>query len=279
MYNRRPTLSRRRRSKRLLDDQFPASAESSCDTNVSTNQLGSFYADRPTLRLDASQIDKQKQHPDYDADDAKQTDHQETLENPTVAPFPAIQGTGQTHQATAYGQTLRLEGRTDANYDGGSFRTENVRVQRGADCESCGNPDCAHVTGTLVATYSVATTVTLPSVNDFPDLTPCQRTRVQNAITNILAPHERQHVAAFRQYNGTTRQQFDLTLCRSEFDSNIRTMFESEESTRRAAAQAASDALDPFHFDVDMNCEDRPSSRASGQQATDTNPTDTHNNL
>jgi hypothetical protein len=63
-------------------------------------------------------------------------------------------------------------------------------------------------------------------------------------------------VAAFRGYNGTTRRPFDLTLCRSEFDSAIRAMFEAEEDARRQAAQDASDALDPFHFDVDLDCED-----------------------
>lgn len=45
-------------------------------------------------------------------------------------------------------------------------------------------------------------------------------------------------------------------------------MFEAEERERRSDAQAASDALDPFHVDVDLNCEDEPDddreSRESG---------------
>jgi hypothetical protein len=121
------------------------------------------------------------------------------------------------------------------------------------------------VTGTLVASYSVTTTVTLPRVSDFPNLTPCQRRRVQDAIDNVLAPHEREHVAAFNTYNGVTRRPFDLTLRRSDFDAAIRQMFTAEERARRAAAQAASDALDPFHVDVDLNCEDRPAPRSSVQ--------------
>jgi hypothetical protein len=64
-----------------------------------------------------------------------------------------------------------------------------------------------------------------------------------------------------RQYNGTTQRQFDLTLCRSDFDNTIRAMFEAEEKARRTAAQAASDALDPFHFDVDLDCVDTPTPR------------------
>ena len=79
---------------------------------------------------------------------------------------------------------------------------------------------------------------------------------MQDAIDNVLAPHEQQHVSAFNTYRGTTNRQFDLTLCRNEFDATIRSMVESEESARRSAAQAASDALDPFHFDVDLDCED-----------------------
>ena len=75
----------------------------------------------------------------------------------------------------------------------------------------------------------MATTVTLPSVSDFPGLTPCQQRRVQHAIDTVLAPHEQQHVKAFRRYNGTTRRAFDLTVCRDQFDSAIQSMFEAEE--------------------------------------------------
>ena len=159
---------------------------------------------------------------------------------------------------------LRLRGRTDATYDGGRFQTQNVTVRPATDCTGCSGRNCVHVTGTLEAIYSVATTVTLPRVADFPDLTPCQQRRVQNAIDNVLAPHEQQHVAAFQQYNGTTRRAFDLTLCRSEFDGAIQRMFEAEERARRAAAQAASDALDPFHFDVDVDCEEPRAAAGAG---------------
>jgi len=184
---------------------------------------------------------------------------------PTTTPLPAAQGAGQPDRVVAYSRSLRLQGRTDATFDGGSFHTENVRVARGEGCAGCAAADCLRATGTLVASYSVATNVTLPSAATFPDLTACQRRRVQNAIDTVLAPHEQQHVQAFRTYNGTTRRPFDLTLCRADFDGRIQAMFEAEASARRAAAQAASDALDPFHFDVDLDCEDAPPPR---RQAT-----------
>jgi hypothetical protein len=165
-------------------------------------------------------------------------------------------GRGDPSQDSAMANNVRLQGRTDATFDGGAFETEHVRVSAADGC-ACGDGDpCIRARGILVARFHVATTVTLPRVADFPDLTPCQRTRVQRAITTILAPHEQQHVQAFRQYNGITRTPFDVTLCRSEFDSTIQSMFDTQESARRAAAQAASDALDPFHFDVDIDCEE-----------------------
>lgn len=181
-----------------------------------------------------------------------------------AGPGPTASGRGSPHHEEVHGATsVRLEGLTEADYDGGSYRTTGERMRPAEACESCGGSDCVRVTGTLIATYHVTTTVTLPSVDDHPDLTRCQRRRVRDAIDNVLAPHEQQHVRAFRQYNGTTRRRFDLTLCQGDFDARIQEMFEAEETQRRARAQAASDALDPFHFDVDLDCEDEQASGAS----------------
>ena len=102
----------------------------------------------------------------------------------------------------------------------------------------------------------MTTTVTLPRAADFRRLTRCQRERVQDAIDNVLAPHEQEHVDAFETYNGTTEQPFDLTLCRNQLSGAVRRMARAEEGPRRAAAKAASAALDPFNFNVDLDCED-----------------------
>ncbi|MCO6433789.1 hypothetical protein [Nitrosomonas nitrosa] len=232
-------------------------------------RLSPFYSTGPLLRLNDQQSEDTPTH--LQARAMSELERTETEQPKTL---PPIQGTGQKHQVSAYGQTLRLEGRTDATFDGGSFRTRNVHVRRSTDCEGCENSECLHAAGTLIANYSVATRVTLLRASDFPGLTPCQRARVQDAIVNILTPHEQQHVAAFRQYNGTTRRPFDLKLCRGELNDAIRSMFEAEEHARRAAAQAASDALDPFHFDVDLNCEDEssPSAVISELQGAVVNP-------
>lgn len=163
-----------------------------------------------------------------------------------------VSGEGIETEVSAYGVTLR--GRTDANFSS-SFRTRNVRTTAATGCEGI-DGECVHVTGTLVSTFRVATTVTLPSVSDFPDLTACQRQRVRDGINNVLRPHEQEHVTAFRTYNGTVSTPFDFTICRSEFDARVQELHDSIEAPRQAAAQAASDALDPFEFEVDLDCED-----------------------
>lgn len=174
-----------------------------------------------------------------------------------VKPIAPVIGRGKRQEAVAYAnQSLSLQGHTDASFNGGSFRTTNVTTTAGSGCSDCSDSDCIQVTGTLVTDYRVSTSVTLPSVSDFPDLTRCQQDRVRDAINNVLSPHEQQHVSAFGTYNGATSRPFDTTLCRAQFEDFIRDLVAQEEGPRRAAAQAASDALDPFNFDVDLDCTD-----------------------
>ena len=172
-----------------------------------------------------------------------------------VDPVAPISGEGEATEVEAYG-SLSLQGVTRARFNGGSFRTTNVRTSAGSGCDGCDGGNCIQVSGTLAIDYRVTTTVTLPHVADFPDLTPCQRQRVQDAITNVLTPHEQQHVAAFGAYNGSTQQSFSTAVCRDQFEAFIRGLVAQEEGPRQAAVQAASDALDPFNFDVDLDCTD-----------------------
>jgi hypothetical protein len=182
--------------------------------------------------------------------------------------LPVIVGEGMTTQVAAYG--LALRGRTDATFSN-SFSTEDGQARPATGCTGCGGSECIRATGTLVSTFQVATTVTLPSVDDFPGLTPCQRQRVQSGITNVLAPHEQQHVAAFQTYNGTLRTPFNLKLCRDEFDARVQSLHNGIAASRQAGAQARSDALDPFTFEVDLNCQDNQTSSTTttspGQQS------------
>lgn len=165
--------------------------------------------------------------------------------------LPDVSGTGIDTEVSAF--SVSLQGRTDATYSS-SFRTRNMRTSAATGCDTCDDSECVHVTGTLISTFRVTTTVTLPSVRDFPGLTACQRRRVRDGINNVLAPHEQQHVAAFRTYNGTVRTPIDLAICRTDLDASIQALHDSIEGPRQSAAQAASDALDPFEFEVDLDC-------------------------
>jgi hypothetical protein len=188
----------------------------------------------------------------------RQTDSAPPPEEAAVDPVPPVSGRGEPHEVVAFAGSpnIRLQGRTRARFNGGRSRTENLVTEPASVCKRCRGRNCVHVTGTVVTEYRVTTTVTLPQASSFRRLTRCQRERVQDAINNVLAPHEQEHVDAFETYNGTTEQPFDLNLCRNQLPGVIRKMVRDEERPRRRAAQAASNALDPFNFDVDLDCED-----------------------
>lgn len=174
-----------------------------------------------------------------------------------VAPVQDVSGHGQVHQAMAHGPAnVSIKGKTNATFDGGSFHTEGVTTEAGQGCSACKAKNCVHVTGNVVTAYKVTTKVSLPSMAQFAKLTPCQREAVRQAIQSQLAPHEQDHVTAFGQYNGSSSQPFDLTTCRAALPGKVSAMVRTEERQRRADAQAASDALDPFQIDVDLNCSD-----------------------
>ncbi len=252
------TAFKRRLSSRRFRKQQDQDTESLERENqklqLGKDRLGAFYAAEPPIRLSVTQ---DKENPEKK--DAEPLKGEEKAEKEDRAGTPvSVHGKQQVKETVkASGKVIRLEGRTDGEFDGGSYETKKTKMTQAKGCENCADDDCIRVTGILAAKYHVAIAVTLPSVSDYPDLTPCQQKRVRNAINNVLAPHEQQHVAAFKTYNGVTSRPFDLTLCRSEFESTIRSMFEEEERTRRDAAKTASDALDPFFFDVDLECEDK----------------------
>jgi hypothetical protein len=186
------------------------------------------------------------------------TAQRDEADDEMVDPVQDVSGKGQPHKAVANGPTpsVILKGKTTAHFDGGSFHTENLNTDPGDGCKLCKKKDCVHVTGKVVTDYTVTTNVSLPSMAQFKNLKPCQRQAIKDAIENRLAPHEQDHVAAFSQYNGTSEQALDLTTCRTAFKSQVQKLVNAEERQRRADAQAASDALDPFQIDVDLDCDE-----------------------
>ncbi|MCK8521389.1 DUF4157 domain-containing protein [Aquimarina sp. D1M17] len=176
----------------------------------------------------------------------------------TPESLPDFQTFGKAFTKTAYANSVNFEGRTDATFNGGVGSTRNLRRTPSEDCANCAEGDCWHYTGQLQINYSVSTSVTLPDVPE--GLTECQHERVRNAIDNVLAPHEQDHVDAFNQYNGSVTLPIDYTGCSAGIQDYVQGLHEANAASRQAAAQAASDALDPFHVMVDMDCEDESSS-------------------
>jgi hypothetical protein len=180
---------------------------------------------------------------------------------------PDVSGGGEMTKAVGHGG-LTLNGETNASFNH-SFTTAKVKETKGEGCEGCGSEDCVRMTGIIKSVYSVTTTVSLPKVSDFPDLTPCQQKRVRDGINNVLAPHEQRHVKAFKKYNGKVSTPFDITVCRGDFDASVQAIHDAEASQREADAQSLSDALDPFDFDVDLDCEEpKPKSKKKTAAAT-----------
>ena len=176
----------------------------------------------------------------------------ENSEEPPVRQVPPVRGRGKLPELLAYAG-LSLQGKTRARFSF-TYRTEDLVTERGEGCTRCRGPNCVHVTGRVIADYAVATSVTLPRVPR--GLRPCQRDRVREAISSVLAPHEQQHVDAFKTYEGSSEQSVDVTTCRTGVTAAIQAMVNEEARTRRESAQAESDALDPFQTDVDLDCED-----------------------
>lgn len=150
-------------------------------------------------------------------------------------------------------EELNLEGLTDAVYNKGAGTMIGEKKKAAKGCDGC-EDDCIQVTGTLKVPYKVDTTVTLPDVPD--DLRPCQQQRVSSAIKNKLAPHEQQHVAAFKTFNGTGLLPVNYKGCEGGYNSHQESLAEAEYERRKNIADAKSAKLDPFSIDVDLCCKD-----------------------
>ncbi len=121
--------------------------------------------------------------------------------------------------------------------------------------------DFIDVSATAVCTYTATVTINLPSVPG--GLTACQAKRVKDAIDNKLSPHEKQHEAAMKTYDGTYEEAFKLThilrpTVNAALTAKAKAIGDAQQAIREAAAKKLSDALDspPFMVDVDLNCED-----------------------
>ena len=230
------------------DLESPAQSEAAepvVETEEGTNQ-----AETPDSE---AEVDSADSHANSDIGSDIGSDESSDADTEAIEPLPNLAGEGEPFELVAYANSVRLKGRTNASFSN-SFTTKGITTEPGTGCPKCGKKSCVHATGTVESTFSVNTTVTLPRVSNFPKLTPCQKDKVKDGIDNVLAPHEQEHVKAFHAYDGTVSTPFDLTICRKNFDAQIQSIHNTLQRTRRTAAKSASAALDPFQFDVDLDC-------------------------
>lgn len=188
---------------------------------------------------------------------------EELMMNPES--LPDFQTFGTPFSNTAFANSVTFEGETQATFNGGIGSTRDLTRTPSEDCVGCVENDCFHYTGQLQIIYSVSTSVSLPDVPE--GLTDCQHERVRNAIDNVLAPHEQDHVNAFHQYNGTVTLPIDYTGCSAGIQEYVQGLHDANAVSRRATVQAASDALDPFHISVDLDCEDESATATAPEAA------------
>ena len=81
---------------------------------------------------------------------------------------------------------------------------------------------------------------------------------MRDAINNKIKPHEAQHVAAFETYNGAVKLPINFTGCKADLAAHVQSIHDADAAAREATARRKSAALDPFHVNVDLDCQDEP---------------------
>jgi hypothetical protein len=142
---------------------------------------------------------------------------------------------------------------TSANFSY-SNSAPSYRTAPATGCDGCTGADCVRVTGTVIITYTVTTTIgPMPTVASYPKLKQCQKERLQKAI-NDLKKHEDEHVKQFKTYNGAETLNLNFVACRDDIESKITEKVSAAATAHQSRAQALSDAIDPFMVVVDCDC-------------------------
>src|SRR5215831_8840151 len=136
----RRLIRRQRRIRRRLVEEHEPNLTRPRSTGATADRLSAFYAAGPALglRMDgatASDSNRTARAPSPAEDSAAGTQ---------AEPLPLLSGKGAAEHAVAFsnGNILRLRGRTDAQFDGGAFHTEDVTVTPGTGCRGCSGREC-----------------------------------------------------------------------------------------------------------------------------------------
>lgn len=188
--------------------------------------------------------------------DESQVQRMEDTETAELSPATqqvSSQGKGtDTQNKEAFGcANVSVQGRTTANYDHGTF-TSSGTAAASTGCQGCEGPECIDASGTITSNFTAHPVVTLPSVPG--GLTECETNAVRTFINTTLRQHEQQHVTAFRTYNGRVRTPYSFKGCRADLDAFILNLHNGVDTQRINAANALSDALDPFNPTIPCNC-------------------------
>lgn len=188
-----------------------------------------------------------------DESKVKRVEDTETPALSTATQQVSSQGQGtNTEDKEAFGcANVDVQGRTNANYDHGTF-TSSGSARASTGCEGCEGQECIDASGTITSVFTAHPVVTLPNVPG--GLTQCETNAVQTFINTTLRQHEQQHVAAFRTYNGRVRTPYMFKGCRADLDAFIQNLHNGVDTQRINAANALSDALDPFNATIPCNC-------------------------
>jgi hypothetical protein len=179
-------------------------------------------------------------------------------EEPIALP-PGMTFHREPEEVVAYAAGPRLEGKTTATFDSiGHFDPDPPKAKAAKGC-TCTGGTCMQITGSFVVDYDSKPVVTLPDIPD--NLTDCQRKNAQKFIREVLAPHEQQHVRAFRSnFDGTTKRKFDHKVCSvDELKEKVDADYVTELEARKQKAMDASNKLDAnganqFTWDMDKGC-------------------------
>jgi hypothetical protein len=159
---------------------------------------------------------------------------------------------GQPSIRSAGGGFFTVHGKTDGTFDGGTGKMVNQKATPSKTCTDCPEGQCKHVTGTLMVTYHVDVTVTMPDVPD--GLNACEEAKVRQFINTTLRQHENEHVRRFQTYNGTKAIPINITACgESDATDKVQALHDADEQKRQSDAQALSDAIDPFTKSIDLS--------------------------
>ena len=167
----------------------------------------------------------------------------------------AITGTAaRARSKKAHGQCegVQVDGLTEFTPLPSSFSTKG-KTKPSDVCDACTPPECISSKGTITSTFKSTITITLPDVPS--GFSKCETKAVKKFIRTTLKPHEEQHKAAFKKYNGTVKTPYEYTGCKSGLTDYIQSIHNDLDTQRSTDAIAASDALDPFVRPIPCNCD------------------------